>query len=118
MPNIVHFEIPADDIERARRFYVELFGWEIKKIPGMDYWFISPGEKTIGGGMMKRADPGQTITNYVEVHSIDEYSRAVENLGGRVKKPKQAVPGMGYFAICLDPEGNTFGIWEVNEEAK
>lgn len=119
MPTIIHFEIPADDIERARRFYTELFGWEIQKVPALDYWFISPaGERAIGGGMMKRVSPQQTITNYIDVSSVDEYSRIIESLGGKVKMPKQAVPGMGYFVICLDTEGNTFGLWEENKEAK
>lgn len=118
MPSIIHFEIPADDIDRAKRFYSELFGWEIKKVPSMDYWFISAGENAVGGGLLKRTSPGQTITNYIGAPSVDELSRMVESLGGKVKVPKQAVPGMGYFAVCLDTEGNTFGIWEEDAEAK
>lgn len=119
MPTVIHFEIPADDIERARRFYSELFGWEIKKVPETDYWFITTsGERAIGGGMLKRMHPQQCITNYIDVESVDERSRVVESLGGKIKVPKTGVPGMGYFAICLDPEGNTFGIWEVNKDAK
>jgi predicted enzyme related to lactoylglutathione lyase len=62
MPTIVHFEIPADNVERARSFYSKLFGWEIKEIPGMDYWIITTtGEKSLGGGTMKRQNPGQPI---------------------------------------------------------
>lgn len=119
MPTIVHFEIPADDIERARRFYVELFGWEIKKVPAMDYWFISTtGDRAIGGGMSKRASPERNIINYIDVPSVEDYSIMIESLGGKVKMRKQAVPGMGYFAVCLDPEGNSFGIWEDNKDAK
>jgi predicted enzyme related to lactoylglutathione lyase len=68
MPTIVHFEIPADDVERARKFYTDLFGWKIEKTPEMDYWMVTTsGEKQVDGGMMKRQDPQQQITNYFAV---------------------------------------------------
>ncbi len=119
MPTVMHFEIPADDIERARSFYSKLFGWEIKEIPDMDYWVISTsGEKAVGGGMMKRRHPQQPIVDYIDVPSVDKYAANIEKLGGKVIVPKTAVPEMGYFAICLDTENNTFGIWENNKNAK
>jgi predicted enzyme related to lactoylglutathione lyase len=78
MPTVVHFEIPADDVERAQKFYGELFGWKIEKLPGpmpMDYWTImtaaKAGEKALDGGMMKRQHPDQRITMYIDVSSID-----------------------------------------------
>jgi uncharacterized protein len=49
---------------------------------------------------------------------VDEYASKVERLGGKVVVPKMPVKGMGYFAVCLDTENNTFGIWETNSEAK
>ncbi len=119
MSTIVHVEIPADDIGRAQKFYSELFGWEIKQIPGMDYWlFTMEGAKKTGGGMMKRQHPQQPITNYFDVPSVDEYSAKVEKLGGKVMVRKTAVPGMGYFSVCLDTENNAFGLWEDNKDAK
>ena len=136
MSTIVHFEIPSDDIERAKKFYNDLFGWKIEKWAAMDnrqltsaatgqqmeYWMVTTtddrGNKAIGGGMMKRVQQCQQITNYINVRSVDEYSEKVEMLGGRVVAPKHPVPGMGYFAICLDTENNCFGIWESNETAK
>ncbi len=119
MATIVHFEIPADDIERAKKFYTELFGWEIKKDPAMDYYIINTtGEKPVDGGMMKRQHPQQQIINYIDVSCVDEYSAEVEKLGGKVVFPKTAVPGMGYFAVCLDTENNAFGLWETNKDAK
>ncbi len=131
MPTIVHFEIPADDVERAKRFYTDLFGWKIEKWPGtegdsssnMEYLIISTtddkGDKAlVGGGLMKRQDPQQQITNFIDVKSIDEYSSKIEKLGGNVIVSKMAVPGMGYFAVCRDTEKNNFGIWESNESAK
>jgi len=119
MPTIVHFEIPTDNLERAKSFYSTLFGWEIKEIPGMDYWIITTcGEKPVGGGMMKRQNPQQTIINYIDVPSVDKYASVVEKLGGKTILPKTAVPELGYFAICLDTENNAFGLWEDNKSAK
>lgn len=126
MPTIVHFEVPADDVVRSRKFYSDLFGWKFEKWPGMEsgmeYWTINTtdneGGKAVGGGMMKRQNPQQGITNFIDVTSVDEYSAKVQNLGGKIVAPKQAVPTMGFFAVCLDTENNTFGIWETNPNAK
>ena len=127
MPTIVHFEIPADDLERSKKFYSDLFGWKIEKWSGsnslgMEYWTITTtndkGNKAVGGGMMKRQGPQQPIINYIDVKSVDEYSSKVKQLGGKVHVPKMAVPGMGYLAVCIDTENNAFGIWETNESAK
>ena len=89
----------------------------------MEYWEVSTGAEkgemgALGGGMMKRQMPEQHITIYIDVPSVDEYTGKVKRLGGQVVVPKAAVPGMGYFAVCLDPENNGFGIWETNPEAK
>ena len=120
--SIIWFEIPADDIERAQRFYGSLFGWTFNKLPAAiaDYWHIDTGGKDASpdGGMMPRMHPQQPITNYVSVPSVTTAAAKVQKLGGTVCKPKTAVPGMGYFAICSDTEGNTFALWEMNERAK
>jgi hypothetical protein len=119
MSTVVHVEIPADDVGRAQKFYSELFGWEIKQLPGMDYWlFTMDRVKPMGGGMMKRHHPGQTITNYFDVSSVDDFSAKVERLAGKVIVRKTAVPQMGYFAVCLDTENNAFGLWEESKDAK
>ena len=72
----------------------------------------------LSGGIMKRQMPEHRVTNYIGVKSVDEYSSKVEKLGGKVVAPKHAVPGMGYFVICLDTENNTFAIWESDQNAK
>jgi predicted enzyme related to lactoylglutathione lyase len=117
MSSIVHFEIPADDIQRAKAFYSNLFGWKIEDYQGMDYAMIDVMGAP-GGGMMKRMHPEQQITNYIGVPSVDEYAAKVEKLGGKIIVPKKAVPGMGYFIICMDTENNAFGIWEMSISAK
>ena len=122
MPTIVHFDVPVDDMERASRFYRELLDWKIEAAPGpMPYSFIATaddeGEEGLGGGMGLREDPGQQITMYAGVSSVDEYAEKVEALGGKVVTPKMTVPGFGYLAVCVDTEGNTFGLWQVDRSA-
>ena len=123
---VVHFEIPASDPEKLADFYRQLFGWQIQKMEGMDYWFIQtvpvdaqgrPTEPGVNGGVMRRQAPEHPPTNYLEVGSVDEFAGRVQSLGGRLVVPKQAVPHMGFFAICLDPDGNVFGLWEGNPQA-
>jgi predicted enzyme related to lactoylglutathione lyase len=125
MPTVVHFEIPADDVERAQKFYTGLFGWKIEKFAGptpMDYWMVLTGKEEgkmgLDGGLMKRQDPQQQTIVYIDVPSVAEYVKKVVSLGGQVCVPKTAIPGMGYFAVCLDPENNGFGLWEINPSAK
>jgi predicted enzyme related to lactoylglutathione lyase len=116
---IVHFEIPADDVERAKEFYGELFGWEFSTPPGFsDYWMVQTGDPTTdaGGGLMAREAPEQVgLVTYFGVESVDETIAKVEELGGTVVVPKQGVPGMGWLAHFLDPEGNLFAVWQSGE---
>jgi len=120
--SIVWFEIPSDNIERAKKFYKTLFGWKFDKFPAAtpEYWHIDTGgdDKTPDGGLMARMHPQQSITNYVSVLSVAKAMTKVEKLGGKVCRSKTALPGMGYFAICEDTEGNTFALWEMNPGAK
>jgi len=119
---VVHFEIPADDVEKLRKFYSRLFGWKIEKTPGpTEYWTIetvpvdekwTPIRPGVNGGMMKRQNPMHKPINYVAVESADEYSKKIEALGGKVIVPKREVPGVGWWALALDPEGNQFAILE------
>jgi len=118
--SIVWFEIPADNPERAKKFYGGLFGWKIEKFPGVaDYWHIDTGgdDASPDGGMMQRKHPGQPITNYVMVPSVEEAAVKVQKLGGKICMAKTAVPEMGYFVICQDTENNMFAVWERDEDA-
>ncbi len=119
---MVHFEISADQPERAAKFYSTVFGWEIQKWPGpQDYWLITTGkEGTVGidGGLMKRMHPSATTVNTIDVPSVDEFVTKVTQNGGKVIAPKMAIPGTGYLAYCQDTEGNTFGIMQANKSAK
>lgn len=122
MPSIIHFDISADDVLRAKNFYEKLFGWKIEKFPGgpQEYYLIetlaTTGKKGIGGGLAKREKHYQKITNFVEVESIDEAIAKVRELGGEIVEPKSAIPDVGFIAACKDTEGNIFGIMEVRQE--
>ena len=123
MPTIVHFDIAADNPDRAKRFYEGLFDWRIEAPPGFpDYYLVETkalnNEEGVGGGLAKREDPGQRITAYIGVSAIDEYTPKVGSLGGKIIQPKMAVPGWGYIALCLDTEDNVFGLWQDDKNAR
>lgn len=123
MPTIVHFDIPADDPERAKSFYARLFGWKFEKpVETMEYYLVETedleGKSGVGGGLGKRGTADQRMVNYIGVSSMNEYLLKVEEFGGKVLMPKTAVPGWGYLALCMDTENNTFGLWEDDEKAR
>jgi hypothetical protein len=126
MPNaIMHFEIPADDVERAKTFYKRVFGWKIESgptLPGADEYFMvmaKDGEEGINGGLMKRKMPGQPFTNYVTVSSIDQMLSAANASGARTALPKQEIGGgMGWIAAFLDPENNLIGLHQIGPNAQ
>lgn len=121
---VVHFEIPVDNIEAAKKFY-KIFDWELMEFPGMDYIGIrttpvgenqmpvEPG--AINGGMMKRTDKVKAPVVAIEVSSVDEYVEKVIKGGGKLIMPKMEIPNMGYYAYVSDPEGNVLGLWEPME---
>lgn len=117
--SIVHFEIPTDDVERAKTFYTQLFGWQFSNPPGYeDYWAVDVGEDASHGiAMMERQAPNHGPTNYIGVESVADYLAKVEELGGKVIVPKSPVPGMGWFAQCQDTEGNVFALWQDDTAA-
>ena len=126
---VVHFEIPATDPEKLSQFYTSLFGWKIEKMPmeGMDYYVTSTVETdeqgmpkepgAINGGISPRMSPDQKPANYVNVESVEEYAGKAKELGATLVMDKMPVPGMGWFAMLIDPEGNTFGLWQTDPSA-
>jgi len=111
---IEHFEIPVDDINRAKNFYSSLFGWEITSAgPDFeDYLIIKTREGGIGGGMMKKTNPQQQILNYITTENIDESLAKLEELGGQILMPKMPIKGIGWNAVVQDTEGNQFGLFQ------
>lgn len=118
--SVVWFNIPADDIKRAQKFYRGLFGWKISSFRGMkDFMQIETGgeDASPDGGLGSRKN-GEGVVNYIGVESVEKFSAKIEKLGGKICMPKTAVPQMGYFAVCQDTENNAFGLWERDRNAK
>ncbi|NUR28012.1 MAG: VOC family protein [Catenulispora sp.] len=118
---VVHFEVPAEDITRARAFYGEAFGWKFDEYPQMNYTLVTTtpsGDKgplepgAINGGMLSREGPfaGPLIT--IRVDSIDSALETIGRLGGSTVEGRQAVGEMGFSAYFRDTEGNLVGLWE------
>lgn len=127
MDKVVHFEIPTDNLDRAKKFYSSIFGWELQDFQfaeGMTYTGVRTvpvDEKTympkepgaINGGMTKRTKDVSAPIITIHVSSIDEYLKKIEAAGGKAVMPKQEVPDMGFYSYFIDPEGNVIGLWET-----
>jgi len=109
-----HIEIPFDDEERAKRFYSGVFGWEFRDMPGFEgYPLYTAGPGQLGGGMGMRGQmAGQTIRNYISVDDIDAAIAKVRELGGTITEEKTEIPGMGWYAVVDDPEGNEVALYK------
>jgi uncharacterized protein len=119
---IVHFEIPAANIEKLKAFYEGVFGWTIIQVGGpIEYWIIQtvpthqkgmllrPG---VNGGMYKRLGPESKQVNYLSVESITDYLYKIVKAVGKITQPKQEVFEVGWIAAAEDPEGNAFALLE------
>ena len=124
MDKVVHFEIPAENVSRAKKFYSEIFGWQIDKVPAedMEYYMVKTvgtDEKNmpleagaINGGLMKRTGKTETPVLVINVPSVDDYLKKIKKAGGKTVMEKQKVMGVGLYARVLDTEGNVIGIWQ------
>jgi predicted enzyme related to lactoylglutathione lyase len=127
MGKVVHFEIPADDVDRAKNFYGSIFGWDLQTMPmgeseyttvrttAVDEQTQLPTEPgAINGGMMQRdarITTAPVIT--IDVDGIDDSLKQIEDKGGSTVVPRTPIPGMGAFAYFKDSEGNVMGLWET-----
>ncbi len=122
MPRVTHFDMVADDVDRARKFYAQVFGWRFQKWDGpTDYWLITTGEAPepgIDGGLSQRSPTNPAGANTIGVMSLEQTLAAVTTNGGKVMSPKNAIPGVGWFAMCADTEGNAIGVIQLDETAK
>lgn len=122
MNRVVHFEIPADNLSRAKKFYADVFGWKIQPVPDMDYTLVTtaPSDKkgmprkpgAINGGMMQCKEPLTSPLITIEVDDIDDAVKNIEKKGGEIAVEKMPVGDMGYAAYFKDTEGNILGLWQ------
>ena len=127
---ISHFEIYADDPDKLAKFYTDMFDWKITTVPGMDYRMVHTSETdaqgmlkqpgAINGGIARRPDGYRVngAVNYAMVDSIEQAVERAKSLGAKVTKDKSPVPGMGWFAMFIDPEGNNFAVFKTDPQAK
>lgn len=110
-----HIEIPYDDEERAKRFYSGVFGWQFSQTAGFEgYDLYTAGPGGLGGALGKRGEmAGHETRNYILVDSVDDAAKKVVELGGTITQPKDEIPGMGWFAIGTDSEGNPLALYET-----
>lgn len=123
MNTIAYFEIQADQPENCIEFYTQIFGWKFSKesMPA-DYWRIET--ESIQGGLLRRPAPAPTgpagtnaFTNSIIVENFDTTATKIIQSGGLVALEKFAIPGRCWQGYFIDPEGNTFGIFQVDENA-
>ena len=122
MGKVVHFEIPADDLSRAKKFYNTVFGWKASDVPEMEYVMLGTTESdengmprqpgAINGGMMKRQEPLKHPVVTIDVESIDDALSKVKKNGGQVVREKLPIGDMGFTAYIRDSEGNVIGLWQ------
>jgi uncharacterized protein len=120
---VIHFELQADNVERAMNFYQKVLGWTFDQMMtkdqgGMDYWGITTGDKGpgINGGMYQRPKDSEKFYLYdctVMVDDIDKAMKAVKDNGGTITKEKDEIPHVGWFAGAKDTEGNRFGLMQA-----
>jgi len=128
MPRPIHFEIHAENPERAQRFYTGMFGWTFTAWGDQQYWLIKtgdPGQPGIDGGLLPRPGPapiqGQGVNAFVctvDVANVDQAVSRAQSLGGSVALPKMPVPGIGWLVYVIDTEGNIFGMMQNDPGAK
>lgn len=123
MPRPIHFELYADDPERAAKFYADSFDWSVERWQGESgpvYWLLTTGEESfpgINGDIQRRSDPAAATSIILAVSSVDDYAAKIAAAGGNVLRPKFAIPGIGYAAYFRDTEGNRFGIFQEDPTA-
>jgi predicted enzyme related to lactoylglutathione lyase len=127
MPRVIHFEVHADQPERAIQFYSKILGWQFQKWEGpQEYWIITTGPKSqpgIDGGLVRRrgSQSGDAVIAYVctvDVSNVDTYAKKVTDAGGQIVVPKMLIPGVGWLIYCKDSEGNIFGMMQADAGVK
>ena len=126
----VHFEVQVDDVERAKNFYAEVFGWayeDYSQVTGTPYWGVITGDEGtpgINGGLLPRPVPApapeQGTNAWVMTMGTDDFDATAARIiaaGGQVALPKMALPGMAWQGYFIDTEGNTFGLHQPDPNA-
>jgi len=121
MARVGHFDMMAEDPQRAVDFYSKVFGWKFAKWDGpMEYWLITTGDRSepgIDGGLGRGRPVDEQVLTITPV-KLDEAIRAIESAGGKMLRPRGAIPGVGWFASFRGPDGNILGLMEEDPSAR
>jgi predicted enzyme related to lactoylglutathione lyase len=114
---ITHIEFPADDPERAKRFYTAVAGWEFSEQDGFPGYYLFRNGEASGGAVGRRGEStGKELRIYITVDSLEEACAAATASGGTiVEQPTDIGGGMGRFAVVRDTEGSEVGLWQNAE---
>ena len=125
MNTIGYFEIQSSDPARDIKFYETVFGWKFIKEEFVPIEYYRIETSSINGGLLKRpakVPPPESGTNAfvcsVQVENFDKTNQLILQNGGQVALPKFAIPGRCWQGYFVDLDINTFGIFEVDENAK
>ena len=126
MSNVRHFAVQADDVERARQFYSEVFGWRFEQWGPPDFYRVHTAgtseDPGIHGALERRQHPvdGTPIIAFVctiGVDDVDETARQIEAAGGAIVLPKYHIPTVGWLVHFTDSEGNLVGAMQYEDGA-
>jgi predicted enzyme related to lactoylglutathione lyase len=111
---LVHFELPAEDIDRAQKFYEDLFGWQFQRYEGpFDYRMLA-GDESPGGAIYPSQAGERGPIVYYDTEDIEATIARVRELGGEAED-KQPIPGVGWMTRAKDPEGNAISLFQSDE---
>ncbi len=113
---VCHFELGVKDLEKARKFYKEMFEWEYDWNDEVKYGMVEPDSGPAGGIMLAEGPMPSYVTIYIEVANVDEYLQKAENLGGEIRVPRTEIQGGGVFGVFSDPEGIVLGVYEETKK--
>jgi predicted enzyme related to lactoylglutathione lyase len=114
---MVHVEIPAGDTAKAREFWGSLFGWEWQTVEAPSEYHMTRFSEGTGGAIYAPDPPDKRGARvYFDVDDINAGTARVNELGGEAGEA-MPVPGMGWFSLCTDTEGNEFGLWQHDPDA-
>jgi predicted enzyme related to lactoylglutathione lyase len=115
---VVHWELWSEDPDRASKFYQDVFDWNIRSIPQLNYHVVDTGGSGgINGGIMKPMRgpwPGK-LAFYIDVDDLDAYGEKIRVAGGKIVVDKMKVPGVGELSLFEDADGRVLGMWKQDK---
>src|SRR3989344_8813467 len=122
MNPVVHFEMPAEDLARVKKFYETAFGWQMNQLGAEMGSYLLAGTSpvdtenmhinkgAINGGFYPKGQSGTSSHVVISVEDIKEHMETVKKAGGTIEGEPIDIPGIGTYVMFKDPEGNRVGM--------